>query len=185
MSEGVLDTSVFRLHLVMFRVIIATSDGIFQIPKWSWVICFLFNIHKNCNENMFSKNYRQRLIAFIFINTMQYPRTLRNNNHSNKRETPPFFHSETNIWPCSGPICWQIPCSGCNRGTDWVAILEYIFFQNKSLRLTRFRRSYVVLTNHCQNYAAFLLHVYCLKWSRSCFGSCFSPMIVHLRNRFL
>ena len=35
---------------------------------------------------------RQRLIAFIFVDTMQYPRTLNNSiYHSNKREPLPFF----------------------------------------------------------------------------------------------
>ena len=73
---------------------------------------------------------RQGLVAFIFINTMKYPNTLKNNiYHSSKREPPPFFHSDTNTWPHSGPFYWQNPCSGCNRGTDWVAILEYIFFE--------------------------------------------------------
>ena len=61
---------------------------------------------------------------------MQYPCTLKNNiYHSNRREQPPFFHSDTNTWPCSGPFCWQNPCSGCNSGTDWFAALEYILFQ--------------------------------------------------------
>ena len=36
MFEGVLNTPVFRLHLVMFCVIVVLwiSDGVFQIPKW-------------------------------------------------------------------------------------------------------------------------------------------------------
>ena len=60
----------------------------------------------------------------------------------------------------------------------------------KSLRFTRFRRSYVnlpavVLTNHRQSYTAFLLDVCCLMWTRSFFCTCLSPMIVHLRNLFL
>ena len=40
---------------------------------------------------------RQRLIVFIFINAIQYPCTLKNNiYYSNKRGSPPFFHSDTN-----------------------------------------------------------------------------------------
>ena len=32
-------------------------------------------------------------MAFVLVNTMQYPRTLKNNiYHSNKRVPPPFFH---------------------------------------------------------------------------------------------
>ena len=34
MFDNVLDTPLFRLHLVIFCVIIANSDGIFRIPKW-------------------------------------------------------------------------------------------------------------------------------------------------------
>ena len=146
---------------------------------------------------------------------MQYPRTMSNNtyhsgtitrfsgNHSgnttlfsgNKREPPPFFHSDTNTWPRSGPFCWQNPCSGSNSGTDLVVTLEYIFYNfvlppNKPVRLTRFRRSYVnytavVLTNHFQNYTAFLLDVCCSLWPRSFFCSWLCPMLVHLRSLFL
>ena len=77
----------------------------------------------------------------------------------------------------------------------WLLFLNMFFFNfvptmNKSLRFTRFRRSYknrsaVVLTNYCQSYTAFLLNVRCSKWPRSFFCSCLSPMIVHLRNLFL
>ena len=78
-----------------------------------------------------------------------------------------------------------------------VVALEYTFFQLRfnaeqiSVRLTIFRRSYVnlsvvVLTNHT-SYTAFLLDVRCPVQSGHVpfFGSCFSPMIVHLRNLFL
>ena len=127
---------------------------------------------------------------------MQYRSTLNNNiYHSNKREPPPFFHSDTNTWSLSGPFCWQNPCSDCNSGTDLVVALEYIFFNfvptpNKSLRFTRFRRSYVncaavVLTNHCQICTAFLHGVCCSRRPRSFICSCFSTMKVHLRNLFL
>ena len=77
----------------------------------------------------------------------------------------------------------------------WLLFLNILFFNfvptpYKSLRFTRFRRSYVnhtaiVLTNHCQSYTAFLLDVRCSKLARSFFCSCLFPMIVHLRNLFL
>ena len=36
-------------------------------------------------------------MAFVLVNTMQYPRTLKNNiYHSNKRVPPPFFHLDAN-----------------------------------------------------------------------------------------
>ena len=126
---------------------------------------------------------------------IQYPRTLNNNIYnSNEREPPPFFHSDTNTWPRSGPFCWLNPCSSCSSVTDLVVVLEFFFSfvptPNKSLRFTKIRRSYVnrtavVLTNHCQSYTAFLFDVRCSKWPRSFFLSCLSPMIVHLRNLFL
>ena len=61
----------------------------------------------------------------------------------------------------------------------WLLFLNIFFFNfvstpNKSLRFTRFRRSYVnrttvVLTNHCESYTAFLLDVRCSKWPCSFF----------------
>ena len=36
-------------------------------------------------------------MIFILVNTVQYPRTLKNNSYlSKKRVPPPFFHSDTN-----------------------------------------------------------------------------------------
>ena len=65
------------------------------------------------------------LLPVIFVNTMQYPRTLNNNiYHLKKREPPPFLHSDINTWPRSGPFCWQNPWSGCSSGTDLVVFLE-------------------------------------------------------------
>ena len=137
---------------------------------------------------------RQRIIAFIFVNTIQYSAALNNSiYHSNKREPPPFFHSDTNTWPRSGPFCWQNPCS---VAVELIWLLLLIFFfnfvptSNKSLKFTRFRRSYVnrtavVLTNHCQSFTAFLLDVGCSKWPLSFFCRCLSPVMVHLRNLIL
>ena len=60
---------------------------------------FLWIFRKNCINNISSKSQkRQRLIAFIFVNTVQYTRTLKRNiYHSNKRVPPPFFHSYINL----------------------------------------------------------------------------------------
>ena len=136
---------------------------------------------------------RRRIIAFIFVNAIQYPRTLKNNiYHLHKWELPLFLHLDTFIcnWPRSGPFCWQDPCFGCNRGFDLVVVLENNFFQlcyynpRKFLRFTRFIRSYVnhpavVLINHCQSYTACLMCAV-----QSChvpfFCSCLFPMIMHL-----
>ena len=47
---------------------------------------------------MVSKHWkRQTLSALIFVNTAQYPRTLRNNIHHSKKQGPQsFFHTDTN-----------------------------------------------------------------------------------------
>ena len=136
---------------------------------------------------MSSKSYkRQRLIAFLFVNTIQYPRTLNNNiYYSNKREPLLFFHSHTNTWPRSGPFYWQTHVLVVTVELVWLLFLNIYFFNfvptlKKSLRFTRFKRSYVnrnavVLTNHCQSYTAFLFDVLCLKCSRSFFLQLFVP----------
>ena len=77
----------------------------------------------------------------------------------------------------------------------WLLFLNIFSFNfvsapNKSLRFTRFTRSYlnrlaVILTNHCQSFTSILLDLHCLKWSRFFLCSCLSPMIVHLRNVIL
>ena len=76
----------------------------------------------------------------------------------------------------------------------WLLLLIFFFnfvpTSNKSLKFTRFRRSYVnrtavVLTNHCQSFTAFLLDVGCSKWPLSFFCRCLSPVMVHLRNLIL
>ena len=101
---------------------------------------------------------RQRLIAFIFVDTMQYPRTLNNNiYHSNKREPLPFF-----IWiPILVHSVDKTHFLVVAVELIWLLFLIFFFFfnffpkPNKSLRFTRFRRSYVnrttvILNYHCQ-----------------------------------
>ena len=129
---------------------------------------------------------------------IHYPCTLRNNiYHSNKREPLTIFHSDTN------PTLDHVLVHSVDRihalvvtmELIWLLFLNMLSFNflptlNKSLRFTRFRGSYVnrptvVLTNHCQSYVAFLLEKRCSKWPHSFFCSCWSPMIVCLRNLFL
>ena len=127
---------------------------------------------------------------------MQYPRTLQNNiYHSNKGVPPPFFNSDTN--PVFGQVLIHSfdknPCSGCNSGISLVVALQYTFFQvcsnveQLSVRLTRFRRSYVkrpvvVLTSHTSNIGS-LLDVRCAFQNRHFSFFCSLPlMIVYLRN---
>ena len=103
----------------------------------------------------------------------------------------------------TNPVLDHVLVHSANKIQALVATVELIrlFFQNilsfnfvlipnKSLRFTRFKRSYVnlpavVLTNHRQSYSAFLLEKRCSKWSRSFFCSCWSPMMESLRNLFL
>ena len=138
---------------------------------------------------MSSKNQkRQRLITFIFVNTIQYPRTLKNNiYHSNKRRPPPFFHLDTN------PVIGHALVHSVDKthvlvvtvDLIWLLFLNILSFNfvatpRKSLRFTRFIRSYVnrpavVLTNHCQSYTAFLLDVRCSKLLYSIFLQLFVP----------
>ena len=141
MFDGVLNTPVFRLHLVIFCVIIA---NIWWGQKITLTTC-LQKARRARDPSHLSLLilYNTHAPSWITASTIQ-----KNGNHHH------FF-----IWI---PIlyCWQNPCSDCNSGTDLVVILEYIFFnfvstRNKSLRFTRFRRSYVncttvVVTNHCK-----------------------------------
>ena len=116
---------------------------------------------------MFSKSQkRQRLITFIFVNTIQYPRTLKNNiYHSNNGNHHQFLirisilgHALVHSVDKTHVLVVTVKLIGLL----FLNIFSFNFAPtlNKSLRFTRFRRSYVnhtavVLTNHCQNYTAF------------------------------
>ena len=119
---------------------------------------------------------------------IQYPRTLKNNiYHSNKWGPPLFFHLDTN------PVIGHALVHSVDKthlldvtvGLIWFFFLNILSFNftatpRKSLRFTRFRRSYVnrpavVLTNHCQSYTAFLLDVRCSKLPCSIFLQLFVP----------
>ena len=142
-----------------------------------------------------SKNQKShRLIAFIFVNTMQYPRTLKNNiYHSNKWGLLQFLHLD--ISPVTGHnlvhSVGKTHVLIVTVNLIWLLFLNILSFNfvaapRKFLRFTRFIRSYVnrpavVLTNHCQSYTAFLLDVRCSKLPCSIFCSCLFPMIMHLR----
>ena len=121
---------------------------------------------------MSSKNEkRQRLFAFISVNMIQYPRTLKNNIFN-------IFHPDTN------PVIGHVLVHFVDKTHVLVATVELIWLMflnilsfnfiptpRKSLSFKRFRRNYVnrppvVVINHCQNYTAFLLDVRCSKWPR-------------------
>ena len=94
---------------------------------------------------------RQRLIAFIFVNTIQYPYTLKNNiDHSNKLVSPSFFHSDTNA-ALGHLLVHSVDKTHVLVVTAefiWLLFLNILSFnfvptRTKSLRFARFRRSYV------------------------------------------
>ena len=131
MFEGNLNRPVFRLDPVMLCVIIT-----------------------NYTDNISSKTQkRQSLIIFVFVNTIQYPHTLKNNMyHSNDRGRPPFFNWDTNhvlghvlvysvgkthVLVVTGELIWLLFLN--IRSFNFVPTL------NKCFRFTRFRRSYVNL----------------------------------------
>ena len=113
---------------------------------------------------------------------MQHPRILKNKiEYLSKRETPPFFHSDTSV------VLWNVLVHYVEKSHFLVVTVELIWLfllnilslnfvqkPNKSLRLRKFRRSYVhrsvvVQTNHCQISTAFLVDGRCAKWPYSFF----------------
>ena len=97
MLERVLNTPVFRMDLMMFCVIITDIWwGILNsyIARGSSV--FLWILQKNCLDNISSKHLKKQRLSFV--NTIQYPHTLKSNiYHSNKQGPSQFFHSDTNL----------------------------------------------------------------------------------------
>ena len=123
------------------------------------IICLPLNIRKNCIDNISSKSQkRQRFIAFILVNTIQHPRTLKSNiYHSNKRVPPRFINwirilCLATLWSTNltKPMFWleQWNWFGC---FDLVVALEHTFFfqlcssaEQISVSLARFRRTFEV-----------------------------------------
>ena len=117
---------------------------------------------------------------------MQYPPTLKNNiYHSNKRESPPFFHSDTNTLSRSGPFCWQNLCSGCNSVIELLLLLNIYFFS------ILFQHQTNLLGSQGSKEAVKVTLLFCLMCAVQSgdvpFFVCryLPPMIVHLRNLFL
>ena len=73
--------------------------GCFEFLYGSGIICLPLNIAEKLQcQHLFKKpEEAERLIIFILVNAMQYPRTPKSNiYHSTKWVQPPFFHSYTN-----------------------------------------------------------------------------------------
>ena len=200
MLEGVLNTLVFRLQLVMFCVII--TNVWWDISNSSWLennLPSFEHFRKIALATSLGKARRARnsspsslLIQYNTHISWKTTSTIQTNgDHHHFFILIPILmlghvlvHSVDNIHALvvTVKLIWLL----------FLNILPFNFvpMPNKSVMLTRFRRSYVnrlvvVLTNHCWNYSAFLLDVHCSKWPRSFFCSCLSPMVVHLCNLFL
>ena len=116
--------------------------------------------------------------------------------HSNKWENHHFFIGIPILCHVLVPSVDKTHVLAVTVKLIWLLFLNLFSFnfvpiQNKPLRFTRFRRSYVnrpavILTNHCQSYTGFLLDVRCSKCPYSFFfDCCVSPMIVHLCSLIL
>ena len=122
--------------------------GYFEFLPGSRIIYLLLNISEKLHwQHLFGKLEEGKTIVFIFVNTMQYPHTLKNNiYHPNKRRTLPFFYSNTN--PLLGHIMVHSvdknPYSGCNNGIVFVVVLSNLFlryllsFQSTTVKVTLF-----------------------------------------------
>ena len=115
-------------------------------------------------------------------------RTMKNNiYHSNKCGPLLFLHLETNLVIGHVMVHSVDKTHVLDATVDliWLLFLNILSFNfvatpRKSLRFTRFIRSYVnrpavVLTNHCQSYTAFLLDVRFSKLPCSIFLQLFVP----------
>ena len=78
----------------------------FEFLHGSGIIVLPLNIPGKLHwQHLFEKQEDVGLIAFILVNTIQYPRTLTNYiYHSNKQIQTPFFHSDTNTVVCHAVI---------------------------------------------------------------------------------
>ena len=129
MLKGVLSTSVFRLHLVMF------CDNMTNIEflHGSRINCLPLNIPEKLHcQYVFKKlenaeTHRLHLCYYDKIPSHPEEQHL----PFKETETTTIFSSRYHScnWPRSGPFCWQNPCSACNSGFNLVVVLEHTFFQ--------------------------------------------------------
>ena len=138
---------------------------------------------------MSSKNQKkQRFIAFIFVNTIQYPQTLKNNIYHSNKWGPPLFlyldkyavighvlvHSvdKTHVLDVTVDLVWLLLLN--------IFSFNFVATPRKFRQVNKIHRSYVnrsavVLTDHCQSYTAFLLDVRCSKLPCSIFLRLYVP----------
>ena len=111
----------------------------FELLYGSGIICFPLNFPEKLYWHISLKiQKRQRLIVFILVNRIQYPRTLQNNiYHSNKRVPPPFFHSYTN------PVFVHVLIYFCDKTHVLVVTVELIWL----LLLNIISFNFVIMSN--------------------------------------
>ena len=123
----------------------------------------------------------QRLIAFLLVNAIQYPCSLKSNiYHWNKRRPSPFFHFDTN------PALGHVLIHFVDKTDVLVAAVKlirllflnilsftFVLTPNKFLRLNRFRKKLCKLPWCCFNQPHKLHFLFarcalrCSMWSRS------------------
>ena len=140
----------FRLHLVMFCIIIK-NIWIFRILAWLKDNLPCFECFRKIALTICFRKTRKGRDSSSLSLLIQYPRTLRNNTyHSNKQVPPSTFYSETN------PVITHTLVHSVDKirvlvltvELTWLLFLNALCFKfaptpRKSLRFTRFRRSYV------------------------------------------
>ena len=147
------------------------------------MICLPSNISEKIHWQHLFENLREsRLIAFIFANTIQHPRILKNNmTIQAKGEHYHFFVHIPSLYLTK---FWSILSTKNHVLVVTIEIIWLLFLNVLSFKSLRFRR-FVVVPTTVKVILLFLRHVRCWKWPRSFFCSCLSPMIVHLGNLFL
>ena len=121
----------------------------------------------------------KRLIDFVFVNTIQYLYTFKNNiYHSNKRGPPRFIHSDTN------PVLSYVLVHSVDKTYVLVITVELIWLFSLNILSFNFvlRLPAVVITNHCQSYTVFFALCALFKVAMFHFLQLFLQMRVHLCN---
>ena len=196
MFEGVLNTPVFRLHLVMFCVIIANIWwDISNSLNGSRIICLPFSISEKLHwRHVFEKLGRGSSPVSLLVRYNTYASWLTtstiqtNGNHHHFFIRIPILghvlvHSvdKTHVLVATVKLIWLM---------FWnIFSFKFVPRPNKSLRFTRFKGSYVncpavVLTNHCQNLLCFFAWCALFKVATFFFCSCLFLMIVHFITYF-
>ena len=130
MLEWVRNIPAFKMDLTMFCVIITKVwwDILNCYMAWGQ-FAFFWIFQKNSIDKIFLESQKkQKIIAFILVNTIQYSRILQNNiYYPNKRLPPQFFLSDTN--PVFGQaLIHYFEFSGCTVERIWLLLFNILSF---------------------------------------------------------